>query len=328
MTPASPTSLSRDVLEGSRKALAQAITLVESGTTADRLKAESLIEHILPATGKSIRIGITGTPGVGKSTFINAFGSMLLAAGRKVAVLAVDPSSTSNGGSILGDKTRMTDLANNPNAFVRPSPSRGVTGGIAPRTREAVLVCEAGGFDTIIIETVGVGQSETAVAAISDLFLLLVSPGGGDDLQGIKRGIMELADIVVVNKADGPTTDLAEQTAGDYRTALHMVRPKHPGVTTEVHTCSSTTTQGVLEVWEALNTLHSRLRDSGYLGQLRATQLKQGLTTELQLLLFDQVLSQPAFVSERERLEQAVANGRMSVSAAARALLQTANLVR
>lgn len=320
------TTVSSDsLLEGNRMALAQAITLIESGTTANRRSAEALIEQILPATGNSIRIGITGSPGVGKSTFINSFGSLLIAAGRKVAVLAVDPSSTANGGSILGDKTRMAGLVNDTNAYIRPSPSRGETGGVAPRTREAVLLCEAAGFDTIIVETVGVGQSETAVSAVTDLFLLLVAPGGGDDLQGIKRGIMELADIVVVNKADGVTADLAQQTANDYRTSLHMVRPKHPGVTTEVLLCSSTTNNGVAEVWDALSNLHTRLTTSGYLRQLRADQLKRGLASELQLLLLKKIAARPEFVAEQANLETAVADGRISVSAAAHRLVELAS---
>ncbi|MCL4151440.1 UNVERIFIED_CONTAM: hypothetical protein GTU68_057958 [Idotea baltica] len=218
--------LARSLLDGDRTALAKAITLVESTRRDHNLEAEALINAVLPATGGSLRIGVTGSPGVGKSTFIDALGSLVIAEGRRMAVLAVDPSSTSGGGSILGDKTRMVKLAASPDVFIRPSPSSGNLGGIGRRTRDAVLLCEAAGFDTVLVETVGVGQSETTVATVTDLFLLLLAPGGGDDLQGIKRGVMELADVVAINKADGNLTELAQRTAGDYRLALQLVRPK------------------------------------------------------------------------------------------------------
>ncbi len=219
-------TLAEHLVAGDRRALARAITLVESTRADHRSDAAALLDEVLPRTGGSIRIGISGAPGVGKSTFIEAFGSQLVEDGHKVAVLAVDPSSSRSGGSILGDKTRMEKLARLDNAYIRPSPSGGAVGGVARRTREAVLVCEAAGFDTVVVETVGVGQSETEVENMVDTFVLLVVPGGGDELQGIKRGVMELADLVVVTKADGALLPLAQHAAADYRNALHLLRNK------------------------------------------------------------------------------------------------------
>ena len=222
------------MVDGDRRALARAITLVESTRADHRAEAEALLAEVLPHTGDAIRVGISGAPGAGKSTFIEALGLHLVAHGHRVAVLAVDPSSTRSGGSILGDKTRMEQLTRSPHAFVRPSPTGGTLGGVARRTREAMLLCEAAGFDVVLVETVGVGQSEVKVAAMVDLFLVLVAPGGGDELQGLKRGIMELADLVVVNKADGDLAAAAAHTAADYAAALHLVRPRIAGWTPRV----------------------------------------------------------------------------------------------
>src|ERR1700712_4418227 len=222
MTPTA--DLARAVREGDRRALARAITLVESTRSDHRDDAVALLEELLPATGGSTRVGISGAPGAGKSTFIETLGVHLVDAGHRVAVLAVDPSSARSGGSILGDKTRMEQLSRRPEAFIRPSPSGGTLGGVARRTREALLGCEAGGFDVVLVETVGVGQSEVAVAGMVDLFMLLLGPGAGDELQGVKRGIVELADVLVVNKADGALADAARNTAADYAHALHLVR--------------------------------------------------------------------------------------------------------
>lgn len=306
---------------GDRRALARAITLVESTRADHHREAENLIEELLPSTGGALRIGITGPPGVGKSTFIDAFGSRVVERGHRLAVLAVDPSSSAGRGSILGDKTRMASLAGRDDVFIRPSPSGGTLGGIGRRTRDAIALCEAAGYDLILVETVGVGQSETTVATVTDLFLLLVAPGGGDDLQGIKRGVMELADLVVVNKADGDLAPLAEQTAGDYRLALHLVRSKHVGIDTPVLTCSSTAGDGVDEVWATLTELRGRLEVSGALARLRAEQAVAQLTDEVGSALFARATADDRFAARHRDLELAVAERRLSVSAAARALI-------
>ena len=249
MTEATVPSLAHGLCAGNRRALAQAITLSESTREDHRLQAEELVERILPAAGKAVRIGISGVPGVGKSTFIEAFGLHLIAQGHRVAVLAVDPSSRRTGGSILGDKTRMTELSRAPEAFIRPSPSRGTLGGVARRTREAILLCEAAGYDVIIVETVGVGQSETTVADMVDVFCLLLLPSGGDELQGIKKGIVEIAELIVVNKVDGDLKDAAMRAVADYRSALRLLRPVTPWWTTEVIPVSSLQGDGIAAVW-------------------------------------------------------------------------------
>ncbi len=259
------------VRAGDRRALAQAITLVESTRPDHRARARDLLTQLQPATGGAMRIGLSGPPGSGKSTLIEAVGLHAVGQGRRVAVVAVDPSSTTSGGSILGDKTRMSDLARHADAFIRPSPSSGTLGGVARRTREAMLLCEAAGFDLVVVETVGVGQSEVAVADMVDLFVLVASPAGGDDLQGIKRGIMELADLIVVNKADGDLAAGARRTQVDLRHAVHMLRPKRRGWTVDVHTCSARTGEGVPELWEAIARAHAALVEQD-LDALRAGQ--------------------------------------------------------
>lgn len=311
------------VIDGDRRALARAITLVESTRLDHRLQAEELLDRLLPHTGESIRLGVTGTPGVGKSTFINRFGSLLLDRDHTMAVLAVDPSSQSTGGSILGDKTRMAGLAGDKRVYIRPSPSGGVAGGIAVATRDAITVCEAAGFDIIVVETVGVGQSETAVANITDVFLLLVAPGGGDDLQGIKRGVMELADVVAINKSDGDLVDLARRTAADYRSALHLVRPKHPEATTPVVTCSSLTGNGLPELWSVVQDLHRRLATSGRLADLRSRQARAQLEAQISLLLVRWAADHPEFARAKAELVDDVTRHRLSVSSAARRLVAT-----
>ncbi|MFP4004306.1 MAG: methylmalonyl Co-A mutase-associated GTPase MeaB, partial [Alphaproteobacteria bacterium] len=233
------------VKSGDRAALARAITLVESRKPEHSQEAQELLLKLTPETGKAIRIGITGVPGVGKSTFIDAFGTMLTKEGHRVAVLAVDPSSGRWGGSILGDKTRMPNLATDENAFIRPSPTSGTLGGVARATREAMILCEAAGYDVIIVETVGVGQSETAVANMVDFFLVLLLPGAGDELQGIKKGILEAADMLAVNKADGDNKPRALAAARDYRAALHILTPASPNRTPPVVTCSAVTGDGL-----------------------------------------------------------------------------------
>ncbi len=243
-------TLVEGVRAGRRAVLARAITLVESRKPEHQGLAEELVQALLPSTGKATRVGITGVPGVGKSTTIDALGTHLLERGHRVAVLAVDPSSSRTGGSILGDKTRMARLSMDERAFVRPSPAAGTLGGVAARTRETLLLCEAAGYDVILVETVGVGQSETAVADMTDTFLVLMLPGAGDELQGIKKGIIEIADILAVNKADGPNAPRAKKAAADYRAALHLLGGREPHWSTPVLTYSGLTGEGIEELWQ------------------------------------------------------------------------------
>jgi LAO/AO transport system kinase len=316
------TDLASGIVAGDRRSLARAITLVESTRADHHREAEALIEALLPRTGGALRLGITGPPGVGKSTFIEAFGRVLVEQHQKrLAVLAVDPSSASGGGSILGDKTRMGELIGHPNVFVRPSPSGGTLGGIGRRTRDAIALCEAAGYDVIVVETVGVGQSETQVATVTDLFLLLASPGGGDDLQGIKRGVMELADVLVVNKADGDLVDLAARTAADYEMALHLTRPKRPGYATPVLTASALRADGITAVWDALADLHRRLADDGNLVANRQHQAAAQLQEELGQALWRHAEHDAGFQTDRAAAEEAVRAGTTSVSAAARGVI-------
>lgn len=312
-----------ELLAGDRRALARTITTLESTNPKDRTRAEEMLEALLPHTGGSLRVGITGTPGVGKSTFINALGRRLLERDHRLAVLTIDPSSRSTGGSILGDKTRMADLASSGDAYVRPSPSGGITGGVALRTHEAVLACEAAGFDTVLIETVGVGQSETAVENVSDVFLLLVGPGGGDDLQGIKRGIMELADVVAVNKADGDQQNLAKATAGQYASALSLVRPKSGRGPAPVLTCSSLAGDGIDNVWETVKALHGDMAHSGELRSKRRRQSIGHFESEIQRLLMARATQNNAFRQLHVTLADAVGDGQRSAAGAARQLLET-----
>ncbi|HSC17436.1 MAG TPA: methylmalonyl Co-A mutase-associated GTPase MeaB [Rhizomicrobium sp.] len=302
-----------------RRALARAITLVESRRAADRARGEALLTGLLPHTGGAMRIGISGAPGVGKSTFIEAFGAHITAEGRRLAVLAVDPSSRRSGGSILGDKTRMQALARNPRAFIRPSPAGETLGGVARHTREAILLTEAAGFDVALVETVGVGQSETAVSEMVDLFVLLVGPGGGDELQGIKRGVMELADLVLVTKADGELKQAATRAAADYAHALHLMRPKYRGLTPRVLQVSSLEGRGVAEAWTTLREMHAALERSGELPTLRGNQRTQWLWSELQAALSER-LSESALAVRAREVEQEVASGRVLPAAAARML--------
>lgn len=281
----------------------------------------ALLDELLPHTGDAVRIGISGAPGVGKSTFIEAFGIHAIDHGHRVAVVAVDPSSAHSRGSILGDKTRMEELSRRPEAYIRPSPSRGALGGVAHRTREAMLVCEAAGFDVVVVETVGVGQSETTVADMVDVFVLLISPGAGDDLQGIKRGITELADIVVVTKADGDLLGPARQAAADYTNALHMLRHKHDEWTPRVLLCSSTTGDGVHEVAAAVDELRAALDDAGALERIRAEQAVTWFWASARDDLMTQLLDHPGADSLAADIEADVRAGRTSPAAGARKLL-------
>ncbi len=317
-----PESLASDLRGGDRRALGRAITLVESSRPEDREPANRLLELLTPHSGRSIRVGISGVPGVGKSTFIEGLGNLVIDEGHKVAVLAVDPSSALSGGSILGDKTRMEILSRRVEAFIRPSPAGGTLGGVTRHTRETLLLVEAAGFDVVIVETVGVGQSETAVADMTDLFVLLLLPGGGDELQGIKRGIVELADLIVVNKADGDMTGAAERSAADYRSALHFLRPRSTRWQVPVHTCSALEGRDIDRVWSLIGQFRDVMTASGDLQATRATQARRWLWSEMAEYLMARLREDPA-VRERVRaMEDAVSAGQLSPRVAAQQLVE------
>lgn len=306
------------VLGGDRRALAKAITLVESARDEDREAAEALLRSLMPRAGKALRIGLSGAPGVGKSTFIEAFGMQLIAQGHQVAVLAVDPSSRRSGGSILGDKTRMEQLSRNPSAFIRPSPSGGELGGVARRTRETIALVEAAGFDRVLVETVGVGQSETEVADMTDLFVLLLAPAGGDELQGVKRGIMELADIILVTKADGDTHAAALRQAADVSAALIFMSPRVAGWRVPVIALSALEGTGMDQVMAAIEAfaLHT---GEGLIARRRA-QDAAWMWREFKALMLARALADPKVAALAKRLEDQVTRGEISPIAAARAL--------
>ena len=264
--------LAQQIIEGNRTALGQGITLLESTLPEHEQKGQELLKLCLPHSGKSIRIGVTGVPGVGKSTFIETFGKLLTSQGKYVAVLAIDPTSEQTHGSILGDKSRMQELAANENAFIRPSPSSGTLGGVANKTRESIILCEAGGYDVILIETVGVGQSETTVSNLADFFLLLMLAGAGDELQGIKRGIMELADGLIINKSDGDNITNANNAALEYKRSLHLFPAMENGWTAEVSTCSALESRGILEIYETINKFDTQMISSGWKNKNREKQ--------------------------------------------------------
>jgi LAO/AO transport system kinase len=315
-----PRSLADAVRSGDRRALARSITLVESTRADHRQQAKELLDELLPHTGDARRIGLSGVPGSGKSTLVEALGLHAIDHGHRVAVLAVDPSSSVSGGSILGDKTRMVELGRHPDAFIRPSPSSGTLGGVARRTREALLLCEAAGFDVVMVETVGVGQSEVAVSDLVDLFVLVASPAGGDELQGIKRGIMELADLIVVNKADGDLRAAAERAAADLRHAVHLLRPKRARWEVAVRTCSALTGEGLPELWAAITSGHDALRADG-LAELRAQQGVAWMWSEVTETLIASLRADPAVRARIDAAEAAVAAGTVSPGAAADELL-------
>ncbi len=315
------TALIDGIAAGDRRALARAITMVESTRPDHRAAAVALLDALLPRTGRAIRIGISGPPGVGKSTFIEAFGLHVLGQGHRLAVLAVDPSSSRSGGSILGDKTRMTELSRHPEAFIRPTPGGEQLGGVARRTREAMLLCEAFGFDVVLVETIGVGQSEIAVADMVDLFLLLVNPGGGDELQGIKRGIMELADLVLVNKADGDLAPAAGRTCADYRNALHLIRPKWAAWTARAQQCSARDGTGIAEAWDAVEEFRAATDDAGELERQRSRQALAWMWSEIHDTLLDDFKANAGVQAQLGEVQEEVRAGRTSPSAAARRLL-------
>lgn len=319
--------LARRVRNGERRALARAITLVESRRADHRAQAVALIEELKKSGRQALRIGLSGTPGVGKSTFIEAFGMHLIGLGLKVAVLAVDPSSARSGGSILGDKTRMERLSREKNAFIRPSPSQSELGGVARRTREVVSLCEAAGFDVVLIETVGVGQSETMVAGMSDLFLLLIAPAGGDELQGVKRGIMEIADMIVVNKADGELKPAAIRTCADYAGALRLLRrrPQDPDGFPKAMTVSAVTGDGLEDVWDEIGVLGDWRRETGHWDRRRAEQAQGWFEQEVRAGVLA-VLEAPANRARRVELGQKVARGEISSAQAAQDFLAALRL--
>ena len=307
------------LLAGDRRALGRAITLVESTRPDHRDDAVELLQAVLPHTGTAVRLGISGAPGVGKSTFIDAFGRHVIAQGNRLAVLAVDPSSGRSGGSILGDKTRMEELARLPEAFIRPSPAGRTLGGVARRTREAMLLCEAAGYDAVLVETVGVGQSETAVADMVDLFCLLAAPGAGDELQGIKRGVMELAELVVVTKADGDLLPAARRAAADLKHAMQLLRPLHESWAPRVLETSAYDSAGLDAAWDAVLEHRGALSSSGELDATRSEQLRRWLWTELREGLVDRFV---AGVGERvTKAELDVRAGRVLPTVAADRLL-------
>ncbi len=313
--------LEEGVLAGERAVLARAITLVESRREDHRALARALLERLLPHTGGSHRVGITGVPGVGKSTFLEALGTGLTAEGHKVAVLAIDPSSRRSGGSILGDKTRMADLAADRRAFIRPSPSAGTLGGVARASRETILLCEAAGYDVVFVETVGVGQSETVVAEMVDLFLVLMLPGAGDELQGIKKGILELADLLVVNKADGERFPLARRAARDLSSALRILQPDVGPWQPRVMTCSSVDRTNIDQVWLAVCEHRAALEGAGMFEQRRAKQHVRWMWAQLEDRLMQLLQDAPAVAEALPMIEADVEAGKRPPTVAAETLI-------
>ncbi len=309
------------IKSGDRTILSRAITLIESTKAKHRELAQDIIEACLPDTGNSIRIGITGVPGVGKSTFIESLGNHIIEQGKKLAVLAIDPSSTRSKGSILGDKTRMETLATSANAFIRPSPTAGSLGGVARKTRETIYLCEAAGYDTIFIETVGVGQSETAVHSMVDFFLLLMLAGAGDELQGIKRGIMEMADTIAINKVDEASDKAVKQAVREYKSALHLYPETKSGWKPQVTTCSGLTNKGIPEIWELILDYISKTKANGYFRNKRNRQAKHWMYDTISNRLTEHFYSNEAVKYQQKEIEQKVLNGEMSSFKAAQQLL-------
>jgi LAO/AO transport system kinase len=323
MTAQSMEDLARAVREGDRRALGRAITLAESGREDHREQAERLLDTLLPHRVESIRVGISGVPGVGKSTFIETLGSHVIENGHRVAVLAVDPSSKLSGGSILGDKTRMETLSREANAFIRPSPAGTTLGGVAKRTREAISICEAAAYDIVIVETVGVGQSETAVKDMTDMFVLLLSPAGGDELQGMKKGIVELADMILVNKADGEFEMSARHAVSDYRSAIHLLRPASPNWQVPVAACSALTGMGIDEAWNHIEDYQQKLGDSGEIMDRRAEQSRSWMWSEVTDSLLEKLRGHSDVQASLLALEAQVTSGTITPAAAARRLLKS-----
>jgi LAO/AO transport system kinase len=314
-------ALAGRVLQGDRRALAQAITLIESNRPVDREAAKALLEELVPHSGNSFRIGISGVPGVGKSTFIESLGNHLIDTGHKVAVLAVDPSSAVSGGSILGDKTRMERLSQRQEAFIRPSPAGQTLGGVARRTRESMLIAEAAGFDIVLVETVGVGQSETTVSRMTDMFLLMLLPGGGDELQGIKRGIVELADMILVNKADGSMQLTAELSVTDYRKALMFMHPRSENWEVPVEACSALNSEQTVQSWETMQRFRDTQTKDGLIEKNRATQARDWMWNEISNGLVERLKTNPDVAARVAELEAAVTANKLSPTTAADELM-------
>lgn len=316
------------VKKGDRMILAKAITLIESNAPKDFDKAQRVLQALLPRTGHSLRIGITGVPGAGKSTFIEAFGQLLCQQGYKVAVLAVDPTSSITGGSILGDKTRMQKLSREPNCFIRPSPSGGTLGGVARKSRETMMLCEAAGCDVILVETVGVGQSETTVRSMVDFFMLVVLTGAGDDLQGIKKGIMELADAIVVNKADGDNLERAKVTQGEYERMVEFIRPATEGWKTHAYRCSALQKTGLLELWAVMREFEKVTKKSGAFENRRQRQIIDWVKTMIDEHLHNLFYEDPVIKGRLPEVRAAVLAGVVSPSQAVAELIRTFDLDR
>ncbi|MFY9952771.1 methylmalonyl Co-A mutase-associated GTPase MeaB [Bradyrhizobium sp.] len=310
-------ALAKELRAGHRAALARAITLIESRRSDHQAASRDLVQALLPDTGKAVRVGITGSPGVGKSTTIDALGMFLIERGHKVAVLAVDPSSARTGGSILADKTRMARLSASDHAYIRPSPASGTLGGVAAKTREAMLLCEAAGFDVVLVETVGIGQSETAVCDMTDFFLALMLPGAGDELQGIKKGLVELADMIAVNKADGDNLKRANQAAADYRSALHILNPRSEHWHPPVETYSALTGNGIAKLWQKILDHRTAMNAAGDFAKRRREQQVKWMWSMLEQRMLARLRTEPSTRGRVRKIESEVADGRITPSLAA-----------